>query len=57
MISGEPDEYLARARYCRRRAKATDDPLAKGFLEVLAKQWREMAQQPDEPGEPAENTP
>jgi hypothetical protein len=44
-MSAEPDAYLARARDCKIKARATTDPLAKELFLVLARQWREKAQQ------------
>ena len=37
------DEYLERAKYCVKLAESEGDPLLRAFLERLASQWNQVA--------------
>jgi hypothetical protein len=42
-MSGDRDQCLERAYYCVMLAKSEEDPSLRAFLERLASQWKQVA--------------
>ena len=49
VIAG-PEDYRARADECEEQAQAARDPEVKAQLHLLARQWRELADQVERMG-------
>jgi hypothetical protein len=49
-VISTPEDYRARADECEEQAQAARDPEVKAQLQLLARQWRELADQAERMG-------
>jgi hypothetical protein len=49
-VIARPEDYRARANECEEQARAARDPEVKAQLQLLARHWRELADQVERMG-------
>lgn len=50
VVIARPEDYRARADECEEQARTARDPEVKAQLHLLARQWRELADQAERMG-------